>query len=121
MKYAYNQDGVLVDVVMTNPYLLFSEGYASQFIEVPDDCITGWLWDGEKAVAPPEPDWYEILSRDVRSQRNEKLAACDWTQVPDATVDRQAWATYRQALRDLTVQDGFPFTFEWPINPDGSQ
>lgn len=36
-----------------------------------------------------------------RLHRNRLLAESDWTQLPDATVDRNAWATYRQALRDF--------------------
>jgi len=37
----------------------------------------------------------------VRIWRNSELARTDWTQVADAPVDASAWATYRQALRDL--------------------
>lgn len=54
----------------------------------------------------------------IRAQRAEKLKACDWTQVADAPVDQAAWATYRQALRDITAQPGFPTTVEWPHDPD---
>ena len=53
----------------------------------------------------------------VRKQRDEKLAECDWTQVADAPVDKTVWATYRQALRDITTQSGFPWTVEWPESP----
>lgn len=53
----------------------------------------------------------------VRKQRNDKLAACDWTQVEDAPVDKAAWATYRTALRNITAQVGFPWTIEWPTQP----
>jgi hypothetical protein len=53
----------------------------------------------------------------VRSERNDKLAECDWTQLPDAPVDQAAWATYRQALRDVTVQEGFPWNVIWPQEP----
>jgi hypothetical protein len=45
----------------------------------------------------------------MRTARNQLLTASDWTQLPDATCDRQAWATYRQALRD------FPAT--WTESP----
>lgn len=56
----------------------------------------------------------------IRSQRNSLLKDCDWTQISDSTADKTAWATYRQALRDLpssiTVD---PRTFsDWPHNPD---
>lgn len=54
----------------------------------------------------------------VRSERNAKLTASDWTQVADAPVDKAAWATYRQALRDVTAQEGFPWTITWPTQPE---
>jgi hypothetical protein len=52
----------------------------------------------------------------VRSQRNGLLAESDWTQLPDAPVDRVPWATYRQALRDVTEQPD-PFNIVWPTAP----
>jgi hypothetical protein len=48
--------------------------------------------------------------RQMRAVRNDLLAQSDWSQLPDATCDRQAWATYRQALRD------FPAT--WTVGPE---
>jgi hypothetical protein len=65
----------------------------------------------------------EVASRNdaqavqVRAERNSKLAASDWTQVADSTADKAAWATYRQALRDITAQAGFPWTVDWPAQP----
>lgn len=53
----------------------------------------------------------------VRDDRNARLAACDWTQLADAPVDSLAWASYRQALRDITAQTGFPWSVEWPEIP----
>ena len=53
----------------------------------------------------------------IRSQRNSKLAACDWTQLADSTADKPAWATYRQALRDVTGQAGFPWNVTRPVEP----
>ena len=50
---------------------------------------------------------YESMMRKVR---DSMLKESDWTQVADAPVDRQAWATYRQALRD------FPAT--WTASPE---
>ena len=45
------------------------------------------------------PDEY-LLER-MRLHRDRLLKESDWTQLPDASCDRQAWATYRQALRDF--------------------
>ena len=57
-------------------------------------------------------------AKSVRQQRGEKLKDSDWTQVADAPVDKAAWATYRQALRDVTGQEGFPWTITWPTQPE---
>ena len=53
----------------------------------------------------------------VRQSRTEKLKDSDWTQIADSTADKTAWATYRQALRDITAQSGFPWTVTWPDAP----
>ena len=56
-------------------------------------------------------------AKSVRATRDAKLAECDWTQVADAPVDKAVWATYRQALRDITTQTGFPWTVTYPEKP----
>ena len=53
----------------------------------------------------------------IRTQRDAKLTSSDWTQVADAPVDKTAWATYRQALRDVPTQTGFPWEVTWPTTP----
>jgi hypothetical protein len=53
----------------------------------------------------------------VRADRNARLAATDWTQIADSTADKAAWATYRQALRDVPSQAGFPQSVTWPQEP----
>jgi hypothetical protein len=53
-----------------------------------------------------------------RSERNRRIAECDWTQVEDSPVDKQVWAVYRQALRDLPSQAGFPWDINWPTQPE---
>ena len=50
--------------------------------------------------------------------RNSLLLASDWTQLPDVTLaNRAEWVTYRQALRDITDQPGFPNNIVWPVSP----
>ena len=58
-----------------------------------------------------------VYSGKARTKRNKLLAESDWTQVADAPVDQAAWATYRQALRDITEQDGFPENVSYPEKP----
>ena len=51
----------------------------------------------------------------VRSERDQKLADCDWTQTNDSPVKAESkWTTYRQALRDVPTHSGFPHTVTWP-------
>jgi hypothetical protein len=54
----------------------------------------------------------------VRASRSDKLKDSDWTQVADAPVDKAAWATYRQELRDISAQEGFPWAVVWPTQPE---
>ena len=54
---------------------------------------------------------------EVRGMRDEILANTDWTQVVDTPVDQAAWAAYRQALRDVPAQAGFPDNVTWPVKP----
>ena len=75
-----------------------------------------WVEAIEPDLSIPGPD-IPALSSSARDERNQKLAACDWTQVNDAPVDQEAWATYRQALRDVPSQEGFPLSIEWPEPP----
>jgi hypothetical protein len=81
-----------------------------QFGYVFDDTALAWV-DGRTA----EEAW-----ADVRAQRNTLLQQSDWTQLPDVPLEtKEAWATYRQALRDVTDQPD-PFNIVWPVAP-GSQ
>lgn len=59
-----------------------------------------------------------ILTDEVRAMRDFELSRTDWTQVPDAPVDREVWAAYRQALRDITEQPDFPHQVTWPTPPN---
>lgn len=76
----------------------------------------------EAAPVPsvPEPTTEEQEIQ-VRAQRNSLLDLCDWTQLPDAPLtaeQKQAWAEYRQALRDVPEQTGFPENVVWPSTPE---
>ncbi|WP_107760670.1 tail fiber assembly protein [Dickeya sp. Secpp 1600] len=68
------------------------------------------------AVAPA-PVSETQLAEAVRRQRDNLLLASDWTQVPDAPVDQQAWRSYREVLRQVPEQGGFPHNIAWPVSP----
>lgn len=56
----------------------------------------------------------------IRYQRNELLTECDWTQLQDSPLSeqkREEWQTYRQTLRDITLQSD-PFNIIWPTKPE---
>jgi hypothetical protein len=79
--------------------------------------------DTEEATAAEQEAEYKAMkdaeqAKSVRTSRGEKLKDSDWTQVADAPVDKAAWATYRQALRNVTGQEGFPWTITWPTQPE---
>ena len=77
--------------------------------------------DGETTAAEQETAYKASKDADqaksVRTSRNDMLKDSDWTQITDATADKTAWAIYRQALRDMTMQAGFPWTITWPDAP----
>ena len=72
-------------------------------------------WDAMEAEYAAGAD--DRAAAEVRTERDAKLTESDWTQVVDAPVDQVAWATYRQALRDIPEQAGFPNTINWPTEP----
>lgn len=80
-----------------------------------EEYIKGIAYNGEYTIEDvPE------TADEARTKRDELLAATDWTQVLDAPIDaatREAYRAYRQALRDLPEQDGFPGTITWPELP----
>jgi hypothetical protein len=75
--------------------------------------LQGGGWVQQWAVEP-----YADAADRVREERNRRLAASDWTQVADAPGDKTAWAAYRQALRQLPEQAGFPRSVVWPAPPE---
>ena len=57
----------------------------------------------------------------VRADRDRRLAECDWVTIramDTGTAMSAEWSAYRQALRDITAQDGFPWTVVWPTKPE---
>lgn len=63
----------------------------------------------------------ESLGAGARKHRNSLLASCDWTQLADAPLtetEKAAWVAYRQALRDVPEQQGFPSVISWPVRPE---
>lgn len=89
--------------------------------EIPevDQSLLRWTEEGPlDVVTPTQAELDAVAAEQARAQRNALLTASDWTQVADAPVDQSAWATYRQALRDIPQQGGFPNDVVWPEQPE---
>ena len=73
-------------------------------------------WDAMQAQWIASADTRKAV--DVREERNAKLAATDWTQASDVPQSvKDSYAPYRQALRDVPTQSGFPNQVVWPESP----
>jgi hypothetical protein len=93
-----------------------------------------YIQNGVPVAIPPKPDQYSVFDYTTKQWvQNEKIAIAsvsqkrqkllylsDWTQIPNnplTTVQQEAWATYRQELRDIPQQSGYPFNVVWPVAP----
>jgi len=119
MHYVYLTDSVVTDQAQVDPFGIFSAGYASQFIEAPDEVTFNWKLENGQWVAPTGPT-IEEQWQEIRIKRNLLLTESDWV-VTKATETKtevpQEWLTYRQALRDIT---NYPTPEEvvWPTKPE---
>ena len=105
--------------------LKYHPGWAAILVEGGDlpDFATHKVVDGAVVAKSPEEIAGEALAEKwvgVRAERNRLLSACDWTRLDDAAVtveQRAAWATYRQALRDVPQNNPDPSAVVWPKGP----
>jgi|688.fasta_scaffold1790439_2 hypothetical protein len=75
------------------------------------------------AKAVSEAEALQQLTTEMRNYRNELLMRCDWIELPSAAARLSAekitsWLAYREALRDITTQAGFPSEIQWPTQPE---
>lgn len=81
-----------------------------------------WImtWQVTPASAEEIAQRFADKSAEVRADRNQRLADCDWTQLADSPLDadvKLAWQLYRETLRMVPQQAGFPWDVEWPPVP----
>lgn len=119
----------------TQGHIEFNDNTPNEAItELPlwvNDCITEWETSNtnelnklEELNKPVVPDPIIYTDQEkleyIRVQRDKRLLDCDWTQLSDtpASVNKEAWATYRQLLRDLPNQLNLNLDIpNWPIPP----
>ena len=95
-----------------------------------------YIVEGVPVLLPQKPDSYyhfdyvtKVWIADVNEAKNNistkrsyLLFQSDWTQIPNGPLtaeQQQSWAVYRQELRDITSQSGYPFNVIWPTPPQG--
>ena len=110
-----NEQGIYTIELAPQPPIDHTQNAESSVVFDGTKCLQEWLVSPASEQKITERTNTKVA--DVRADRNKRLADCDWTQLPDAPVDAQAWATYRQALRDITAQAGFPWDVQWPVAP----
>lgn len=114
MRYAIIEDGVVTNVAVADKP--FGENWV-----LAESANIGDLYDGTSFSPPPPPQgdvdkaWVAL-----RAQRDALLVTSDWTQLLDTPLtdtQRQEWAVYRQALRDLPANTTDPLNPSWPEEP----
>ena len=76
------------------------------------------VWEQLKTAEDRDAERLEQAANQARAERDRLLTASDWTQIADAPVVSLEWQSYRQALRDVPQQSGFPDDVEWPTPPN---
>lgn len=76
-----------------------------------------YTWTAQAMSAEEITENDAVTASAVRFQRDELLAKTDWMALSDVTMSAEM-ATYRQALRDITAQDGFPHNVTFPTKPE---
>jgi hypothetical protein len=104
--------------------------------EIPIQITSCYVENNQVVLLPNKPDennywefdyqnkiWVgnvDMASTQVLAKRLPLLQQSDWTQIPGNPLiaeQQQAWAVYRQQLRDITSQSGYPFNVIWPTPP----
>lgn len=103
------------DVIPPNVQLDYTQTLKEKTPELIDGVWTR-VWSIEDATEEELQFRIERKSKEVRKIRNQLLSETDWTQFPDSPANSSDWIEYRQALRDISKQEGFPWHVEWPSN-----
>ena len=111
---------ILYSVTGDEKFLITEETGEVGFIDGSYSCNAYKVVDGSVVhKSAEEIEEQEIQSAwvQLKAERNRRLFASDWTQVPDAPVDQASWAVYRQELRDLPSQTKDPRHPVWSTPP----
>ena len=116
MKYAFNDNGILRDVVMANPRMIFDAGYASMFIEVPDEAEAGWLYDVTTFTARPVPEKTpEQLREEAKAARTAAVDNIKVTTAAGNTFDGDETSQTRMSRAILVLSTGAAASVPWVL------
>jgi hypothetical protein len=85
-----------------------------------DDDLRTWAWNADTRRWVASPTVLAVANA-ARTERDARLAACDWVTVRALELGEEIpadWLAYRQALRDVPLQPGFPSAIDWPAPPE---
>lgn len=118
-KYAQIENGVVVNILVCEADLAAERGL---ILATSDTEIGGTYANStfaRKVITDDRTDAEK--EAEARSERNGLLYRSDWSVISDSPLsdsDKTAWQTYRQALRDVPAQAGFPDNITWPTKPE---
>ena len=107
----------ILTALLLMPFTAFAQDEGQIYKVVDEDGNVTTAADNEAAYRTRIDD---EAAAGIRSERDQKLTACDWTILPDSPLSDDAkteWQTYRQALRDMPADSGFPHSVTWPTEP----
>jgi hypothetical protein len=86
----------------------------------PDNVAPKDTYVGDIAIYLTDAEYDTVLAASARQKRDRLIAVTDYLVTPDYPIEPDRLAkvkTYRQALRDIPEQAGFPRTITWPEKP----
>jgi len=128
MHYVYLTNETVTDQCQINPYSVFGESYAAQFIEAPDDVTFNWTLVNGEWVAPPVPPapTPEQIQQENKQNASQLLSATDWTATVDISnpqysnpylMNQDAFLAYRSQVRQIAVNPPTTLVTDWPTKP----
>lgn len=133
----YKANGEIIQsgICSDNDFNLQGNDIGAFVIECLSNPLTDYVENGVIVKKPQKPigsfvfdyltkTWIanvEDQKNQIKVKRDSLLLQSDWTQLPNSplTSEKQSqWANYRQQLRDITLQSGYPYNVIWPVKPE---
>ena len=116
-------DNLRMDVEINHPdfgWIPYTVDPADTDTTIDNDAVMALIGSNFTAyVAPTQAELDAASAAQVRAERDQFIAETDWWSASDLTMTAEQTA-YRQALRDVPAQAGFPTNVTWPTKPSGA-